>query len=630
MERAARVREEGPRSLSKLSLGQKRKAQPLDDVPRFRRRYAWTDAESRTLSAAALYTETAPPLPSPPAHLLNDPAIQASLAALDGYIKVDTPFNVDKLESMLHDHPNQPFVKSVMSGLRNGFWPFDEGEWETELKTIENYSTEEADLEAIRAFRDKEILAGRWSNKLPFTDLLPGMKTSPMFVVWQKEKARIITDHSGSGINDGIPRAEAKVRYDDMHDFGQALREARFAYPGRCFVCFKSDVASAFLNLPAHPLWQLRQVVGVDGVLHIVRRLVFGNRASPRCWCAVSGLLCWLGVRKLDIYSLFIYMDDFYGWDFANNLIFFRGMLRPRRQVQLLLFWEAIGCPYEDKKQEHGEVLKIIGFWVNPNEGSLSLSPSSITDIVDRINNFIATKDQKPPLREWQRLGGHINWLLNVLPWGRPALTELYRKTSGKSFPSSGIPLNAQVISDLSWLASIIPKSIGIRFIDDGIWSDSEADMVIWTDASLKLGMGFTYAGCGFVYQLAPCPPNVKIDIFFLELVAILSAIHHVASLPKPPRKLLINTDSLDSVSIFNTLRANESLHNAPLLAVAGIILETGMDLRVRHIPGKLNIRADLLSRLLLDEYRAKFPADRVRLFSPPRELLPARWRECF
>jgi hypothetical protein len=260
----------------------------------------------------------------------------------------------------------------------------------------------------------------------------------------------------------------------------------------------------------------------------------------------------------------------------------------------------------------------------------LSLPPSSITDIVERINTFISAKDRKLPLREWQRLGGHINWLLNVLPWGRPAITELYRKTSGKSLASGSIFLNKQVIADLSWLASVIPKSSGIRFIDDGMWDDSEADMVLWTDASLKLGMGFTYAGRGFMYQLAPCPPDITIDIFFLELVAILSAIHHVASLPKPPRKLLIHTDSLDSVSVFNTLRANESIHNAPLLAVAGIILESGMDLRVRHIPGKLNIRADLLSRLLLDEYRSKFPADRVRLFSPPRDLLPARWRACF
>ena len=39
------------------------------------------------------------------------------------------------------------------------------------------------------------------------------MKISPLFVVWQGEhltKARIIMDHKGSGLNDGIPRESAK------------------------------------------------------------------------------------------------------------------------------------------------------------------------------------------------------------------------------------------------------------------------------------------------------------------------------------------------------------------------------------------------------------------------------------
>ena len=188
------------------------------------------------------------------------------------HIKVETPFNVDKLESMLADHPNQPFVQSVMTGLREGFWPLDDGEWKAELEeVIDNYSTDEDDLNVISAFCDKERSVGRWSDELSDSELLPGMKISPMFVIWQNGKPRVVTDHSGSGINDGIPKSEAKVRYDDMHPFGQALRDAYKDNPGCRIVTFKSDVASAFLNLPAHPLWQLRQVVTVKGKLYIVR-----------------------------------------------------------------------------------------------------------------------------------------------------------------------------------------------------------------------------------------------------------------------------------------------------------------------------------------------------------------------
>ena len=156
--------------------------------------------------------------------------------------------------------------------------------------------------------------------------------------------------------------------------------------------------------------------------------LVFGNCASPRIWCSVSGLLCWIGIRKLGILSLHVYMDDFFGLNFEDNKVFYHGKLCPRNQVQLLIFWEFISCPFDDKKQELGSELMVIGFWVDANKGSISLSSDSIRDIQNHINEFLELYHRCPPLRDWQRLAGHLNWLLNILPWGCPALSELYRK----------------------------------------------------------------------------------------------------------------------------------------------------------------------------------------------------------
>jgi hypothetical protein len=563
---------------------------------------------------------------------MNNPEIHSTLLYLNRYIKVETPFNIDRFENLLATHPNQPFVKSVMKGLREGFWPFNEGEWDLEMKEFrQNYSVEDHDLAAIRAFRDKEVNLGRWSGPLQNLTLQPGMKVSPMFVIWQHEKPRVVTDHTGSGLNDGIPKEEAHVQYDDMHTFSQALYDAIENNPLREIITFKSDISSAFLNLPAHPLWQMRQIVIVDGEGYVVRRLVFGSRGSPRCWCSVSGLICWLATKKLGIVDLHVYMDDFFSWDFKDECISFHNCLRPRRQVQLLLLWDFICCPYDDKKQEHGVTLKIIGFWVNSLIGSISLTPESISDIITKIESFIKTEDRQPPLRDWLKLAGHLSWMLNVLPWGRPALTELYRKTAGKLHNHAKIYLNATVIDNLSWLSRTIPTSIGIRFVDAGKWNEVDADLIMWTDASGKHGLSFVFAGNGFVYQRqSPKLGSSSVDIFFLEMLAILSGIHHVAHFAHPPRRLLIFTDSLDSVAVFNSLHTSESMHNSILLAVAEIILKTGIDLRVRHIEGKKNIRADMLSRLLFNEYSLHFPADRVRTFSPPRDLLPARWRDCF
>ena len=247
-----------------------------------------------------------------------------------------------------------------------------------------------------------------------------------------------------------------------MCNFGQALHDAQLANIGWQLVLYKDDIASAFLNLPAHPIWQIQQVVVVDGKLHIVWQLVFGNWASPCIWCVISGLICWIAIWKFLIPGLFVYMDNFFGWDHEDKMIFYHRQWWPEWQVKLLQFWEYILCPFDDKKQKHGRELKIIGFWIKVEDGSISLPLSSITNVVDKMNQFLSTPNQKPLLWDWQCLVGHLNWFLNVLPWGHPVLSELYHKISGKSLSSCGVFINAEAKLNLVWLASIIPRSIGI------------------------------------------------------------------------------------------------------------------------------------------------------------------------
>ncbi|KAF8868112.1 hypothetical protein CPB84DRAFT_1858486 [Gymnopilus junonius] len=133
---------------------------------------------------------------------------------------------------------------------------------------------------------------------------------------------------------------------------------------------------------------------------------------------------------------------------------------------------------------------------------------------------------------------------------GQPALSELYHKTSDKT-GNPYIFINATVHSDLSWLATIIPQSISIHFVDQGLWSDADADVTIYTDAALNDRIAYTFENKGYAYQHTPQQNSPKVNIFFLELITII----------------------LDSVGVFNCLAADESMHNAVLLRVANIML---------------------------------------------------------
>ncbi|KAL0564201.1 hypothetical protein V5O48_017855, partial [Marasmius crinis-equi] len=211
----------------------------------------WADPSSPPISPAVINFETALPPPDPPAHLYLDSAIQAALAAYGSlHIKVDSPFNVSAFLNLLHRHVNLPLIDSVEKGFHFSFWPYDDGDWKIEPNRFtDNYTSDKRDLSASCEYAAKERDKAHWSPEI--LDLLPGMVVSPMFVVWQ-----------GKGAT-------------------KPMRHAKLSHPGKSFVCFKSDVQGAFLNLPAHPLWQLRQVVVVDGKFFTVRRIMLGTRVSP-------------------------------------------------------------------------------------------------------------------------------------------------------------------------------------------------------------------------------------------------------------------------------------------------------------------------------------------------------------
>jgi hypothetical protein len=134
----------------------------ISEFPHFKQGFIWDNSSSSPqLPPSVLATKSTPPLTSPPLHLLNDQVIQSSLYTMHDYICVETPFNVDCFEIMSYDHPNQPFVKSIMKSLHEGFWPFDKGIWKDNHieEIIINYSSKEVDFKAIHSLCDR-LVAG--------------------------------------------------------------------------------------------------------------------------------------------------------------------------------------------------------------------------------------------------------------------------------------------------------------------------------------------------------------------------------------------------------------------------------------------------------------------------------------
>ena len=87
------------------------------------RQFLWRD-DDQTLGKVAKYSIAADPVPQPPFGEGRFEVELRTIAEHPNLFKIVTPINVDALEALLINHPNRPFVDSVMWSMRNGFWPW--------------------------------------------------------------------------------------------------------------------------------------------------------------------------------------------------------------------------------------------------------------------------------------------------------------------------------------------------------------------------------------------------------------------------------------------------------------------------------------------------------------------------
>lgn len=620
-------------------------------APRYLRGYAWT-GEEQSHNPSVEYSLQADPLPDPPASAFANRDVADLINVYPQRFKIVTPINVDLFEQLLKPHPNRPFVESVIKGLREGFWPYAKDESGSEGVVLPNHPSVARDMDTLRAARDHELEMGRFSDA--FNKLLPGMKTSPLGLVPKphSDKLRLITDHSAgdNSLNSMINREDVSVRYDNLRDLANSLLAYRAEHGDEVLMLWKSDIAEAFRLLPVHPYWQAKQVVEVDGEFYVDHNLVFGSCASPKIWCAFASLIGWIAWYWLRINPIQHYMDDF--WSFAKSPFrtLYGNRLLPESQVRFLNLLDQLGIPHKPEKQVYGHKLTIIGFDVDPNAMTITLAEDRKKELAEKIRKFVAKeldpksgkmKDQRPTLREWQQMLGEMNWALNVFPLARAGLNSSYQKIGARvpsnhdgsagvkksRGPHTRIYHNQSTIRDLLWFASRLEASKGVHIIRSQLWAPQSAQRVAFVDACLE-GLGV------FLPPRDPWERPIALfcrlegdpiygDIFHNEMLAILCALLYFSNHRDPNlSRILIYSDSLDSVQTFHSLSTSSAIVSPVLMASADVIMDNDFIPRVLHIPGRDNVEADCISRGLFAQVYGKWPMLRLIKINPPRNTV--------
>ncbi|GAA5960013.1 hypothetical protein JCM10213_003703 [Rhodosporidiobolus nylandii] len=556
----------------------------------------------------------------------------------------------------LADHPNGAWVESLLWCAEHGFWPCHDGEPPVPPPTKEakrarkRLFPEREEDQAVQEEKARAAVAkGQFS---PAVDRLPlGALLSAQFILRRtpEAKPRLIDDHAASGLNGGIGHAPAV--YDRVSDLVFLLRYLGYLdddFPLYAVV-WKLDVSDAFKLLLMHPAWQFRQGVAVaylqpDGSrrvrYHLAWRAAFGSKASPYLWTSLMAGVHWAVQKRSTLAPVprplspsspsasparllrrrpLTYMDDSFGIDLSGETrdVEHDGETRamPVEQAETVEVWDDWGVPWGWGKAESGRVIEICGIVVDLDAGTLTLAKEKVDLFALEVRSFLGSDDRLQPLRRWRQVTGWGNWALTVFPYGRPLLTPLYDKIaphSGRlrSSPYTGVYTNKAVRSSLYELVRQLQHGEPLSMHDPGLsrWTYSDADVVVHCDACTDSddgdsGLGYWFELDGRRHHYYSRLGRRYKSIQFLETLVVSHVVRSFSSLrsSRPSiRRLLVRTDSSPAVFAFDSGAARDT-PDAPLHTLLrlsfGSLLAAKLDLRVHHIPGRLNRTADLLSR---------------------------------
>ncbi|KIL70715.1 hypothetical protein M378DRAFT_155654 [Amanita muscaria Koide BX008] len=592
---------------------------------KFHRGLLWTHEEIGK-SPTALSTRIDPPLPRPGPDELR-PEILTTISEHPELFKIVTPIKIDRFKQLLATHPNQPFVDSVITGLREGFWPFANTQ-------PESYPlTHDASFRPPKTPKERQFLIDQCQTEIDLErfspafgkDLLPGMYSMPIHAVPKPSsgKLRLVVDHSSPkfSLNSMISRGDiAGAKLDSIKDLVDSILQFRRKRGHDIkLVLFKSDVSAAYRRLPMHPLWQVKQVITVEGQRHIDRCNSFGNRGAQKLWVSVMALVIWIALYVRKLKHMKLYTDDAYSFEVSGKLELYRpyNCLMPRKQARLLNLWDEVGIPHDESKQVWGETLTIIGFEVDPNRMTVTMPIEKLKELLEAIPTFCypSNNSRYQLLRHFMQVAGWINWALNVFPLLKPALSGLFYRIRGKDEPNELVFVDRVICFELEWFTSHARRSNGIHVMESIAWRPAEANWVFYCGASLDgLGCYFPAESTAFCAAAPELDPAGK--LFYLDALCICWAIH-IAHRRHLSGNIVIFTSTENTVALFNRLYSPIPLYNPILISAVDVLVLRQFRIQVLTVPGDKNIIADAVSRSGFAFVNEHFPDVRINHDEP-------------
>ena len=410
------------------------------------------------------------------------------------------------------------------------------------------------------------------------------------------------------------------VRIDDAIDIIKQLGKG-------CWMC-KTDITDAFKQVPVHPsIWHL-QGIQWQRQLYYYTRLVFGSRSSPKIFDDLASVICWIAQRQYGIAYILHLLDDFIC--FADNV-----QVGHYNMAALCQVFSDLNIPLSQPKTVGPVALiEYLGITLDSVRMRASLPVAKvnrIVDIIDRLFDMdVITK------RDLLVVLGHLNFAMRVIRPGRSFISYLLKVAHGRPNLTDLVFLTEECRLDLSMWRHFLQSWNGVSlFLEDVIASP---DFELFTDAAASVGHGGFFQGRWFAERW---PTELFIgtvtagdmSIALMELYPIVVAAV-VWGREWSKKSIVFHCDNQATVFIINKGRSPSAFIMKLIRKLTLTAAIYNFVFHAQHVPGKLNVISDALSRQQIQKFRRLVPTARLvptpcppisHLTFPPYQPEPAR-----
>lgn len=507
-------------------------------------------------------------------------------------ISIITPIQVDKLASYLEGY-DPSLAQFLINGFTFGFRIPYQGQRAFRVsKNLSSLKNSDGILQSklineLRAHR----IAGPYTNP-PF----PNIQVSPLGLVPKKAVGEFRLIHhlsypEGTSINHNIPKDLCTVQYQSVETAIDIIRQL-----GRGALLAKTDLENAYKQIPIHP--NDFELLGfmIDNMYYYDKTLPFGLSYSCNLFEKFSSALQWILETKFSVIHCVHILDDF---------LFLSEPHSPKCYSALLAFYQLakdIGLPIKSEKTVYPTTTLIfLGLELDTLNFEVRLPQDKLTQLKAEIKKFQARRSAT--LKELQSLIGMLNFACSVVPPGRTFLRRLIDLTIGLKKPYHHRRLNLQAQADLHAWGVFLNQFNGKGFFPSGI-THSSSSLHFFTDAS-NAGFGCTFRTKWFYSEFSS--EWLKYHISVREFLPIVIALELWVHLLKNCT-VVLHSDNMAVVHVINK-NTSKDPHLMQLMRRLMILsLQHNIHFHAKHIQGISNTAADLLSRLQVKEFKARFP----------------------